>query len=158
MNEAAKFRYRSGDLFDCGPLTVRTPCGAVGHGALYHSQSVEGFYAHVPGLKVGSIWNSSSYIHVLYTCNIYCILHVYYIKCPSPPLPPLPSPPLPSPPLPSPPLPSPPLPSPPLPSPPPPLPPPLGGDAPRPRPGQGAPPGLHQGPKPSSVPGAKVTL
>lgn len=52
VNEAAKFRYRSGDLFDCGPLTVRTPCGAVGHGALYHSQSVEGFYAHVPGLKV----------------------------------------------------------------------------------------------------------
>ncbi|KAK2570608.1 2-oxoisovalerate dehydrogenase subunit beta [Acropora cervicornis] len=40
VNEASTFRYRSGDLFNCGSLTVRAPCGAVGHGALYHSQSV----------------------------------------------------------------------------------------------------------------------
>lgn len=52
VNEAAKFRYRSGNLFDCGKLTIRAPCGAVGHGALYHSQSVEGFFAHCPGIKV----------------------------------------------------------------------------------------------------------
>ncbi|KAJ7369268.1 hypothetical protein OS493_040176, partial [Desmophyllum pertusum] len=52
VNEGAKFRYRSGNLFNCGSLTVRTPCGAVGHGAHYHSQSVESFFAHVPGLKV----------------------------------------------------------------------------------------------------------
>jgi len=52
VNEAAKYRYRSGNLFDCGKLTVRTPCSAVGHGALYHSQSPESFYAHSPGLKV----------------------------------------------------------------------------------------------------------
>ncbi|RNA18190.1 2-oxoisovalerate dehydrogenase subunit mitochondrial [Brachionus plicatilis] len=52
VNEAAKFRYRSGNLFDCGKLTIRAPCGAVGHGALYHSQSVEAFFAHSPGLKV----------------------------------------------------------------------------------------------------------
>ncbi|XP_028412256.1 2-oxoisovalerate dehydrogenase subunit beta, mitochondrial-like [Dendronephthya gigantea] len=51
-NEAAKFRYRTGNLFDCGKLTIRAPCGAVGHGALYHSQSVEAFFAHIPGLKV----------------------------------------------------------------------------------------------------------
>ncbi|XP_061193592.1 2-oxoisovalerate dehydrogenase subunit beta, mitochondrial-like [Saccostrea echinata] len=51
-NEAAKFRYRTGDLFDCGKLTIRSPCSAVGHGALYHSQSPEAFFAHVPGLKV----------------------------------------------------------------------------------------------------------
>ena len=31
---------------------MRAPCGAVGHGAHYHSQSVESFFAHVPGLKV----------------------------------------------------------------------------------------------------------
>jgi len=37
VNEAAKFRYRSGNLFDCGKLTIRTPCAAVGHGAHYHS-------------------------------------------------------------------------------------------------------------------------
>jgi 2-oxoisovalerate dehydrogenase E1 component beta subunit len=52
VNEAAKFRYRSGNLFDCGKLTIRGPCGAVGHGAVYHSQSVEAFFAHVPGLKI----------------------------------------------------------------------------------------------------------
>lgn len=51
-NEAAKFRYRTGNLFDCGKLTIRTPCGAVGHGALYHSQSPEAFFAHIAGLKV----------------------------------------------------------------------------------------------------------
>lgn len=52
VNEAAKFRYRSGNQFDCGSLTVRAPCGAVGHGAMYHSQSVEAFFAHCPGLKI----------------------------------------------------------------------------------------------------------
>ncbi|CAG2105748.1 unnamed protein product [Medioppia subpectinata] len=52
VNEAAKFRYRSGNQFDCGSLTVRAPCGAVGHGAMYHSQSVEAYFAHTPGLKV----------------------------------------------------------------------------------------------------------
>lgn len=52
VNEAAKFRYRSGNLFDCGKLTIRAPSGAVGHGALYHSQSVEAYFAHCPGIKV----------------------------------------------------------------------------------------------------------
>lgn len=52
VNEGAKYRYRSGGDFDCGSLTIRTPTGAVGHGAIYHSQSVEAFFAHVPGLKV----------------------------------------------------------------------------------------------------------
>jgi 2-oxoisovalerate dehydrogenase E1 component beta subunit len=33
-------------------LTFRTPCGAVGHGALYHSQSPEAYFTHTPGLKV----------------------------------------------------------------------------------------------------------
>ena len=51
-NEASKFRYRTGNLFNCGKLTIRTPCGAVGHGALYHSQSPEAFFAHMPGIKV----------------------------------------------------------------------------------------------------------
>ncbi|KAK5649523.1 hypothetical protein RI129_000552 [Pyrocoelia pectoralis] len=52
VNEAAKFRYRTGNQFDCGKLTIRTPCGAVGHGAHYHSQSPESYFAHTPGLKV----------------------------------------------------------------------------------------------------------
>jgi pyruvate/2-oxoglutarate/acetoin dehydrogenase E1 component len=52
VNEAAKYRYRSGNQFDCGGLTVRTPSGCVGHGALYHSQSPEAYFCHTPGLKV----------------------------------------------------------------------------------------------------------
>ncbi|XP_022198294.1 2-oxoisovalerate dehydrogenase subunit beta, mitochondrial isoform X1 [Nilaparvata lugens] len=52
MNEAAKYRYRSGNEFNCGKLTIRAPCGAVGHGALYHSQSPEAYFSHTPGLKV----------------------------------------------------------------------------------------------------------
>nr|ANM86808.1 branched-chain alphaketoacid dehydrogenase E1b [Stygiella incarcerata] len=52
VNEAAKFRYRSGNMENCGGLTIRAPCGAVGHGGHYHSQSVEGFFAHQPGLKI----------------------------------------------------------------------------------------------------------
>jgi len=33
-------------------LTFRSPYGAVGHGALYHSQSPEAYFAHTPGLVV----------------------------------------------------------------------------------------------------------
>lgn len=51
MNEAAKIRYRSNGDFQC-PLVIRVPWGGGVHGALYHSQSVEAFFAHVPGLKV----------------------------------------------------------------------------------------------------------
>jgi 2-oxoisovalerate dehydrogenase E1 component beta subunit len=52
VNEAAKFRYRSGNEFDCGSMTIRSPYGAVGHGACYHSQSPEAYFAHTPGLVV----------------------------------------------------------------------------------------------------------
>ncbi|KAI8912777.1 thiamine diphosphate-binding protein [Gorgonomyces haynaldii] len=52
VNEAAKYRYRSGNLFNVGGLTFRMPCMAVGHGGHYHSQSPEAYFAHTPGLKV----------------------------------------------------------------------------------------------------------
>lgn len=51
MNEAAKIRYRSNGDFAC-PLVVRAPFGGGVRGALYHSQSVESLFAHVPGLKI----------------------------------------------------------------------------------------------------------
>ncbi|THG20557.1 hypothetical protein TEA_005197 [Camellia sinensis var. sinensis] len=54
VNEAAKFRYRSGNQFNCGGLTIRAPYGAVGHGGHYHSQSPEAFFCHVPGIKAYS--------------------------------------------------------------------------------------------------------
>jgi 2-oxoisovalerate dehydrogenase E1 component beta subunit len=51
VSEAARLRYRSNGDFGC-PLVIRAPWGGGIHGALYHSQSIEAFYAHVPGLKV----------------------------------------------------------------------------------------------------------
>jgi len=51
VSEAARLRYRSNGTFSC-PITIRAPFGGGVHGALYHSQSVEAFFAHVPGLKI----------------------------------------------------------------------------------------------------------
>src|SRR5437868_1137965 len=51
VNEIARVRYRSNGDFAC-PLAVRAPTGGGVRGALYHSQSPEAFYCHVPGLKV----------------------------------------------------------------------------------------------------------
>jgi 2-oxoisovalerate dehydrogenase E1 component beta subunit len=55
VNEAAKMRYRTGTNADeqsCGGLVIRMPSGGVGHGALYHSQSPESLFTHVPGMRV----------------------------------------------------------------------------------------------------------
>lgn len=51
VDEAARIRYRSNGTFGV-PIVIRMPWGAGIHGGLYHSQSMEAFYAHVPGLKV----------------------------------------------------------------------------------------------------------
>jgi len=51
VSEAARIRYRSNGTFNV-PMVVRAPYGGGVHGALYHSQSIEAFYGHVPGLKV----------------------------------------------------------------------------------------------------------
>lgn len=52
VNETAKYRYRSGNEFNVGSLTIRTPYGGGIHGGLYHSQSPEAYFTHTPGLKV----------------------------------------------------------------------------------------------------------
>ena len=51
VSEASRIHYRSNGSWSC-PMVVRVPFGGGIHGALYHSQSVEAYYAHVPGLKV----------------------------------------------------------------------------------------------------------
>ena len=51
VNEAAKMYYRSNGEWTV-PLVIRAPYGGGISGGLYHSQSVEAFFAHVPGLKV----------------------------------------------------------------------------------------------------------
>jgi len=52
VTESAKFRYRSGNEFNVGGLTIRAPYGGGIGGGHYHSQSPEAFFTHVPGLKV----------------------------------------------------------------------------------------------------------
>lgn len=52
VNESAKFRYRSGNEFDVGGLTFRTPYGGGIAGGHYHSQSPEAYFTGTPGLKV----------------------------------------------------------------------------------------------------------
>lgn len=52
VNESAKFRYRSGNQFDVGGLTFRTPYGGGIAGGHYHSQSPEAYFTQTPGLKV----------------------------------------------------------------------------------------------------------
>jgi 2-oxoisovalerate dehydrogenase E1 component beta subunit len=51
VNEAAKMYYRSGGQWPI-PLVIRAPYGGGIGGGLYHSQSVEALFAHVPGLKI----------------------------------------------------------------------------------------------------------
>ena len=51
VNEAARMYYRTGGTFTV-PMVIRTPYGGGIGGGLYHSQSIEATYAHVPGLKV----------------------------------------------------------------------------------------------------------
>lgn len=50
VNEAAKMRYMSGGEVKV-PMVMRAPIGATTRGA-QHAQSLEGFFTHVPGLKV----------------------------------------------------------------------------------------------------------
>ena len=49
-NQAAKLRYMSGGKISV-PMVMRAPVGATTRGA-QHGQSLEGFFMHVPGLKV----------------------------------------------------------------------------------------------------------
>lgn len=51
VSELARIHYRSNGRWNM-PVTIRVPYGGGIHGAMYHSQSIEAFYAHVPGLKV----------------------------------------------------------------------------------------------------------
>jgi len=51
VNQAAKYRYMSGGQLAV-PLVVRTQAGAAGGAAAQHSQSLESWFVHVPGLVV----------------------------------------------------------------------------------------------------------
>ena len=51
VGEAAKVRYGTAGKLNA-PLVLRAPHGGGVRGGLYHSQSVEAVFSHVPGLKV----------------------------------------------------------------------------------------------------------
>ncbi|MFT5317684.1 MAG: pyruvate dehydrogenase E1 component beta subunit [Chlamydiales bacterium] len=51
INEVAKMRYRTAGQYTC-PMVIRTPYGGGIHGGLYHSQSPEALFLHIPGLVV----------------------------------------------------------------------------------------------------------
>lgn len=51
VNTAAKMRYMSAGAFQI-PMVFRGPGGSVHQLAAQHSQSIESYYAHIPGLKV----------------------------------------------------------------------------------------------------------
>ncbi len=51
VNHAAKVRYMFGGKVGC-PLVIRTPNGAGNQLTAQHSQSFEGWFANVPGMKV----------------------------------------------------------------------------------------------------------
>lgn len=51
VNQAAKLRYMTGGKMNL-PLVVRMPCGAGVGASAQHSQSLEAWFAHIPGLKV----------------------------------------------------------------------------------------------------------
>ncbi len=50
VNEAARIRYRSAGEFTV-PMTVRDPYGGGIYGGQTHSQSPEGLFTHVCGIK-----------------------------------------------------------------------------------------------------------
>lgn len=50
-NQAAKMRYLTGGQVAL-PIVFRTPAGAGGNFAAQHSQSLEAWFCHIPGLKV----------------------------------------------------------------------------------------------------------
>ncbi len=51
FNELASFHYRSNGEWNC-PVVIRMPSGGYIQGGPYHSQNIEAFLAHCPGLKV----------------------------------------------------------------------------------------------------------
>jgi 2-oxoisovalerate dehydrogenase E1 component len=50
-NEVAMMRFRSNNDWAC-PLVIRVAVGGYIHGGLYHSQSIDGFFTHIPGLRI----------------------------------------------------------------------------------------------------------
>jgi len=57
-NELASMRYRSNGNWKC-PLVIRVPVGGYIHGAICHSQSIDGYFMHMPGVRIAYPSNAS---------------------------------------------------------------------------------------------------
>ena len=57
-NEVATMRYRSNGNWAC-PMVIRVPVGGYIHGSLCHSQCIDGFFAHLPGIYIAYPSNAS---------------------------------------------------------------------------------------------------
>ena len=50
-NELASIRYRSNNTWSC-PVVIRVTVGGYIHGGLCHSQSIDGYFLHMPGVRL----------------------------------------------------------------------------------------------------------
>ena len=50
-NEVATLRYRSNGEWSC-PFVIRVPVGGYIHGSICHSQSIDGYFTHLPGIYI----------------------------------------------------------------------------------------------------------
>jgi len=57
-NEVATMRYRSNGKWSC-PIVMRVPVGGYIHGSICHSQSIDGFFTHLPGIYIAYPSNAS---------------------------------------------------------------------------------------------------
>jgi 2-oxoisovalerate dehydrogenase E1 component len=57
-NELSTMRYRSNNSWNA-PVVIRVPVGGNIHGGLYHSQNIESFFTHIPGILIAFPSNSS---------------------------------------------------------------------------------------------------
>ena len=69
-DELATMRYRSNNNFSA-PVVIRVAVGGYIHGGLYHSQNIEAFFAHIPGIMIAYPSNAADAKGLLKTaCRI----------------------------------------------------------------------------------------